>query len=240
MGLFNIKISISEKRNPKVQHVMISKNVKLSSWGAVYMSLVNADFFPSSFCLENGDCVIYIDPLKVESGRIANYVLITHGHPDHFSLEDIGELSDDNTVIICPKKVAKKLSGYKTEVVKPGEYLEYGDLNIETVNAYSIGFPSHSRGNENVGYVITIDGIRIYHAGDTDLIVEMEKLDGIDVLLVPIDGGNLTMSTQEAAKLTNMIKPRMVIPMHYVINARKADEFRQLVDEGIEVKILSD
>ncbi|MDD3810205.1 MAG: MBL fold metallo-hydrolase [Erysipelotrichaceae bacterium] len=240
MGLLNIGISVSEQRIPEVQNVVLSKNTKLSSWGAVYLSVVNSDFFPSSFRIQYKNMVIYVDPLKIESGDIADYILITHGHPDHFSLADIERIRDAKTKIICPKKVAKKLFEHNIRMVRPGESVVFDEIKIDAVAAYSIGFPSHSKRNDNVGYVITIDGMRIYHAGDTDKIPELEQLDKIDVALIPIDGGNLTMTTLEAATIVNTLKPRIVIPMHYLVNKGKAQEFKRLIEEGIEVKILAE
>lgn len=239
MSLFNIKLTVSAQRSPEVKSVNLFDKVELLTWGAVHMSMVNTDFFPSSFCLKSGDQVIYIDPVMISSGPKANLILITHDHPDHFSPDDIEKLCDVATIIIAPKKVVKKLRGYDVKLARPGSRFELSSCQIDAVPAYSLGFPSHSKSNENVGYVITIAGMSIYHAGDTDLVPEIEKLSDIDVALIPIDGGNLTMSTKDAADLTIKLNPKMVIPMHYVVNQNKADEFAKMIPPKVEVRILA-
>ncbi len=131
--------------------------------------------------------------------------------------------------------MAKKLKGYQVRVVSPGEKIKFDDLTCEAIPAYSLGFPSHPKSHGNVGYILTVNRMRIYHAGDTDLVEPLKALKNIDVALVPIDGGNLTMKTSEAAELINIIKPRMVIPIHYVIDKNNTKAFVDLLDEGIEV-----
>ena len=236
MGL--ISIEVSEKRD-EVRSISLSEKTVLKSWGAVFIKFGKSHLLPSSICLESEDIVIYVDPLMVDAERKADYIFITHDHADHLSIPDIEKLADEETVIICPKKAAKKLKGYSTRVVSPGDKVEFMGLSFEAVPAYSIGFPSHPKSSGNVGYVIAVDGKRIYHAGDTDLVPEIEILNDIDVALVPIDGANLTMKTQEAAQLVNEIKPRIAIPIHYVVDENKTEEFKKLVDRDIEVLIIA-
>lgn len=233
-----ISIEASEKRG-SVTSIKLSEKTVLKSWGAVYIKFGNSHLLPSSICIENEEAVIYVDPLMVDTDTKADYILITHAHPDHLSIPDIDRLIGEETVIICPKKAAKKLKGYRTRVVSPGEKVEFMGLNVEAVPAYSLGFPSHPKSSANVGYVITVDGIRVYHAGDTDLVPEIRNLSSIDAALVPIDGDNLTMKTQEAAQLVNEIKPTIAIPMHYVVDENKTEEFKELVDRDIKVLIIA-
>lgn len=237
MGL--ISIEVSEKRD-QVRSIRLSEKTVLKSWGAVFIKFGNSHLLPSSICVDNEEVVIYVDPLMVDTDKKADYIFITHAHADHLSIPDIEKLADEETVIICPKKAAKKLKGYSTRVVSPGDKDEFMGLSFEAVPAYSIGFPSHPKSSGNVGYVITVDGIRIYHAGDTDLVPEIKNLKGIDVALVPIDGDNLTMKTQEAAQLVNEIKPKIAIPMHYVAKESKTEEFKKFVDQDIEVLIIAE
>ena len=124
--------------------------------------------------------------------------------------------------------------------VKPDDSMELGDVIFKATHAYSKGFPSHPRSVQNVGYVFTIGGIKIYHAGDTYLVPEIEALRDIDVVLVPIDGGNLTMKTDEAAGLVNKLKPKIAIPMHYSPGEKKADEFKNLINSDIDVRIIAE
>lgn len=237
MGL--ISIEASEKR-ANVTSIRLSEKTVLKSWGAVFIKFGNSHLLPSSICVESKDVVIYVDPLMVDTDNKADYIFITHAHADHLSIPDIEKLSGKETLIICPRKAAKKLKGYNTHVVSPGDNARLKGLNFEAVPAYSVGFPSHPKSSANVGYVITVDGIRIYHAGDTDLLPEIRNLKRIDVALVPIDGDNLTMKTQEAAELVNEIKPRIAIPMHYIVDENKTEEFKKLVDRDIEVLIIAE
>jgi len=234
-----MKITVSDRRAPPVS-VALSGDVTLTSWGAIYMRFGNAHFLPSGVCIEGGGTVIYVDPVLVGPGKKADYVFVTHAHPDHFSPADIENLSGDDARIVCPKKVARRLrGGHAVLEVRPGEAIDLGAFACETVPAYTRGFPSHPRRDGNVGYVLTICGLRIYHAGDTHLVPEMRALRDIDVALVPIDGGALTMSTGDAAAFVNALGPRMAIPMHYVVGKSKAEEFKDLIDARIEVPILA-
>jgi L-ascorbate metabolism protein UlaG (beta-lactamase superfamily) len=200
------------------------------------MRFGNAHLLPSGVCIEGGGIVAYIDPVLVGPGKKADFIFITHAHPDHFSPADIEKLSGDDTRIVCPKKVAKRLRGNHAVLeIHPGEVVDLGILKCEAVAAYSKGFPSHPRRDGNVGYALTICGLRIYHAGDTHLIPEMLALKGIDAALVPIDGGALTLTTKDAANFVNALMPRVAIPMHYVVGKNKVEEFKDLIDARIEV-----
>lgn len=236
MGL--IKFTRSDKRTEPVK-VLLSHDVTLTSCGAIYAHFGSTHFFPSSFKIETKDRVIYIDPIAVDDSADADYILITHAHQDHFSYADIERLVKKDTVIVCPKKVANKLKGYTVKKVRPGEIVRLDGVELETVVAYSLGFPSHPKSSGNVGYIIGINGQRIYHAGDTDLVDEIKTIQSIDAALVPIDGGSLTMKTEEAVKLINIIKPRIAIPMHYALGGNCTQQFQEKVRDETEVIILT-
>ena len=118
--------------------------------------------------------VIYIDPLEIPDDKNdADYILITHDHYDHFSPEDIRKVAKSGSVLVVPEKMAAKaqeVSGSvgRIETVKPAVYREISDLEFETVPAYNTLKPFHPKSAEWVGYVLRIDGKRIYIAGDTD------------------------------------------------------------------------
>ena len=232
------KITESLERFEEPHVVQLENDIKLVSFGSVNM--FKRDFFPASFMIESNDKIVFIDTLIVDSTKKADFIFITHAHIDHLYMADIEKITHENTLIICPKKAAKKLENYNHTIVKPGEKLEFGEIICETYPSYSVGTPTHPKNNENLSYVITVNGIRFFHPGDSDVIPELQRIKNIDVAMVPIDGGVLAMKTDEASKLINTMKPKKVIPMHYEINKGKTPEFRRLVNKGIEVIILEE
>ena len=121
--------------------------------------------------------------------------------------------------------------------MKPGESTTANGVKIEAVPAYNINKQFHPKSNNWVGYIFTLDGQRIYQAGDTDAIPEMKNVKA-DVVLMPV-GGTYTMTAQEAAEATNAINPKLAIPMHWgkiVGSANDAETFKKLVK--CEVQIL--
>jgi len=191
----------------------------------------------ASFRIDD-DITIYIDPWKLKEPMPADIVLVTHGHFDHLSVEDIEQISSDETVIVCPGSAAHQVQG-NVRSVSPGDHLIIKGVEIDVVPAYNPHKRFHPRREGHVGYVVTVGGRRIYHAGDTDLIPEMSSVQ-CDVALLPI-GGTYTMDASEAAKALDRIKPRVAIPMHWgdVIGSRAdAERFRDLAPEGVEVIIL--
>jgi len=240
-----IEIDVSDKRNPTPQIILLNKHIEVSPTGITRIS--KSDFFPSSFRIKENGKLVYIDPLAVDIPDLADYIFITHPHLDHFSIKDIKKISKPETLIICPKRVANKLGdyNYKIREVKPGDsfYLD-NNLKVEAMDAYNLKpallwFKAHPKSKQNVGYVLNIDSVRIYHTGDTDYIPEMENIRDINLILVPIGGDNLTMNVEDAARLVNQLKPEICFPMHYEIKERSnVDRFISLIDKSIEVRVL--
>ncbi|MCG8483018.1 MAG: MBL fold metallo-hydrolase [Clostridia bacterium] len=239
----------SKKRSPKPISIHLDQDMILTATGTVNINipfLVNhVDFFPSSFKLEAGKQILYVDPLVVDDEIPADFIFITHAHSDHFSMPDIEKLMKRETTIICPIKVYKKLSKVLSDCrvikVKPGEKWNFDEVSVQVIEAYNLKsglVTPHSKSSMNVSYIIDIGGIKFYHAGDSDYVPEMNGIKNIDVVLTPIDGGNLTMSTEKAAELTNKIKPKWVIPMHYNIGTNEIEKFRRLINDHIQVQIM--
>lgn len=154
---------------------------------------------------------IYIDPYQIKTGLPpADIVLVTHSHFDHFSQNDIKRILGDSTVIVAPSDCKMSVN---VRNVKPGDTIEIGGVKIEAVPAYNIGKRFHPKESGWVGYVVEMDGVRVYHAGDTDLIPEMKSINA-DVALLPI-GGTYTMNVSEAIEAAKTIKPKLAIPMHF-------------------------
>lgn len=202
-------------------------------------------FTQNSIRISSSSGAIYIDTFKMnEAPHDAAYILITHDHYDHFSPEDIEKVANENTILVVPEKMrskADKISGIvkRIETVLPGTGTEIDGLGIEAVPSYNILKPFHPKSAGWVGYILNIDGERIYIAGDTDLTKEAKEVK-CDIALIPI-GGTYTMDAKKAAELVNIIKPKTVIPTHYgsiVGTAKDADAFAKFVDESIDVKII--
>ena len=183
----------------------------------------------ASFRIEFDGKQIYIDPYKLRGNLPkADYIFITHAHFDHFSKEDLAKIESPSTHFVVTKDVAKEIKGNITTVA-PGDTVTVGDLKVVAVPAYNIGKRFHPKENGWVGYVIQLpDGMRVYHAGDTDFIPEMKQVQ-TDVALLPI-GGTYTMDYQQAAEAARAIRPKVVIPMHWgdIVGTREdAEKFRE-------------
>ena len=172
----------------------------------------------SSFRLTRGGVTIYFDPWKL-SGKPhdADLILITHPHFDHLSPEDVAKIAKPDTDIVTVEGAALKLEQAavpgKMHLVKPGDTLTLKGVKIEVVPAYNVKKVFHLRGNGWVGFIVEVDGTRIYHAGDTDFIPEM-KLVRADVALLPVSG-TYVMTAEEAAEAAKAMTAKVVIPMHY-------------------------
>lgn len=188
---------------------------------------------------------IYLDPFQMkEAPHDAAYILITHDHYDHFSPEDIAKIGRSDTILIVPEKMemkAHKAAGSVGRIctVKPGTYHALDGLELETVHAYNHVKPFHPKSAEWVGYILRLDGKRIYIAGDTDVTKESKQVQ-CDSALVPI-GGTYTMNAKKAAELVNCIRPSVAIPTHYgsiVGKKEDAEVFRENVKEPVRVEIM--
>lgn len=198
----------------------------------------------SSIRIRYGSGSIYFDPFHVkEDYHDASYILVTHDHYDHFSQEDIRKVCRGDTILIAPEKMADKamaLSGTvgKVVTVRPGESCSIDGLEIETLPAYNTLKPFHPKTAGWVGYIVILDGQRIYVAGDTDITKENKEV-ACDIALVPV-GGTYTMDARKAAKLVNTIRPKIAVPTHYgdiVGKEEDAETFAMNVDSDIKVVI---
>jgi len=198
------------------------------------------------FKLKKGK-VAYIDPFQLKSeAEPGDIVCVTHEHFDHLSVEDLKKVVAPQTILVtiaaCAKAV-KPLHPKAVRVVKAGDKVETDDLTVDVVPAYntnkfrSPGSPFHPQEDGKVGFVLSVEGIRIYHAGDTDEIPEMAALKGVDVALLPVSG-TYVMTAEEAAKACKAIRPKLAIPMHYgaiVGSAADAEAFRKSATCRVEI-----
>ena len=187
---------------------------------------VNIEFLGHSGFLiesENGKRIA-IDPYNISDGiKKVDLILITHSHYDHCSIKDISKLAKKGTVIIVPPDVQSKITridDVEMQIIESGDELNLTNLKIEAFPAYNINKDFHPKSEEWVGFLIKINNVVIYHAGDTDLIPEMQKLaghgkDGNEfIALLPVSG-KYVMNPEEAARAASIISPTLAIPMHY-------------------------
>ena len=193
----------------------------------------------------NKEKIIYIDPFKINKNyNDADIIFITHDHYDHYSEEDIDKVINENTTIIIPDELLTKLlrKGINKNAiitVEPNKNYMVQEIKFETISAYNTNKTFHPKENGWVGYIIIINGIRYYIAGDTD-ITEENKQVKCDVAFVPV-GGTYTMDFKEAASLINEIKPKIAIPIHYgsiVGTEQDAIDFIRLLHPEIKGIIL--
>ncbi|MBI2134077.1 MBL fold metallo-hydrolase [Candidatus Woesearchaeota archaeon] len=162
--------------------------------------------------------VIFVDPYKAETSDKADIILVTHPHYDHFSIEDIRQISKMETVIIGPEECRAAINTHKIhhkefKTILPGYTIAVYNCSITGVPAYNVTKHFHKKADGWVGFVIRTENRAIYHAGDTDFVQEMASIKA-DIAMLPV-GGTYTMNAREAAQACNLIKPKIAIPMHY-------------------------
>jgi L-ascorbate metabolism protein UlaG (beta-lactamase superfamily) len=191
----------------------------------------------SAFFIDWPSAKIYIDPYQIKPDLPkADLILITHGHFDHYSPLDIHKIYQSNCKIIGSGTVSGKIS-YPIQIMKPAETFEFRDIIIESVSAYNPNKKFHPKSLNDLGYVLTLNKIRLYHAGDTDLIKEMENLK-VDIAMLPI-GGTYTMNAREAANAAKLIQASVIIPMHWGTSVGSVNDVEELRKSStIEVRAL--
>jgi len=203
--------------------------------------------------LTGAGSVVYIDPSEMPylgkkardlmaRPEPADLVLVTHEHADHCSPEIIARLKKTGTTIVAPGSCRATLGPHFHEV-HPGDTATFGSVQVRAVEAYNVvrhhspGTPFHPR-ETGVGYIVTIDGHSIYHAGDTEPIPEMERYGPVDVALLPVDN-HYTMSAAEALQSATLVGAGVVIPIHFFDTEVQAVLDAAKAVPGIPVKALS-
>lgn len=204
-------------------------------------------------CIKHGSLAIeadgkwlYVDPVATAVPPAtdfsvcpkADYIFVTHEHRDHLDADAIAALTKDGTLLIANPRSAEQLGGVASTVMSNGDSLLLATgWKVDAVPAYNNSADKqqfHPKGRDN-GYVLTVDGLRIYIAGDTEDIDEMEALHDIDVAFLPC---NLpfTMTPEQAARAARVVRPRVLFPYHY--GQTPIERVRELLDgSGIDVRI---
>lgn len=166
-----------------------------------------------------GDRTVRFDPFRVEGApRDADVVFVTHDHYDHFSPEDLRRVMKPEALLVLPESCRETAleAGFDAErllTVQPGRDYQAAGIDFRTVAAYNLDKPFHPREKGWVGYVVTLEGQRVYVAGDTDDTPEARAVI-CDAAFLPV-GGTYTMTAPEAAALTNVLRPQIAVPTHY-------------------------
>lgn len=201
-----------------------------------------------------GSKVAYFDPFMLgdRAWDKADVVFVSHEHFDHCSAEDIKKVAGPETVVVTIPMCAealKNVGAKELRLIKPGDVLEIGGMKIEVVPAYNInkfrepGVLFHPPQDGKVGFVIEMDGVRVYHAGDTDNIPEMANLKNIDVALLPISG-IFVMTVEEAVEAVKVINPKVAVPIHCgdfayqgnsIGTAEDREKFKRLSSVPVEI-----
>lgn len=198
----------------------------------------------ASFLIKNKGMNLYIDPFRLgDKVERADLILITHPHFDHLSVDDIGKIADSNTEVFVPKDSIDKIKWGRVVGVEPNRSYSSNGIEFGTIPAYNVvneRLRHHPIGNGWVGYILDVDGKKIYHAGDTDFVEEMKKIE-VDLALLPM-GGTYTMSLKEAVGAARSIDAKNVAPMHYKAllgrdgSIKAEDEFKKNVENSIILK----
>jgi L-ascorbate metabolism protein UlaG (beta-lactamase superfamily) len=178
--------------------------------------------FRPAIMLEHNFKRYYIDPyvlLGDYDNKPADAIFITHSHEDHLSIYDINKIYTDKTTIYCPTTDSSLLAMYNTVPLDPMDEGMCGKIPFQTFPMYTES-SIHPIENNWLGYILDFNGFTLFHVGDSDCIPEYTQLEGkIDVLFLPIYDSYNMMGPAEVNQTINMIKPKYIIPIHYLDDA---------------------
>jgi L-ascorbate metabolism protein UlaG (beta-lactamase superfamily) len=189
--------------------------------------------------------VIYFDPscLSGDQPKVkADIIFVTHSHDDHFSIKTLQDLSKESTTIIAPKdchaELSKALPGLKIMFLSPGDKATVDETSIEAIPAYNLESSAHPRTKNWVGYIVKIEGVRIYHSGDTSFIPEMRELNNIDIAILTVRD-HYMMNGKQVVEAIASFKPKVVIPVHWLETEKSEIQYiKENAPPGIKFVVL--
>lgn len=212
-------------------------------------------FSHAAWMIETRGQRILIDPFldgnptsPVKSKEVkANFIIVTHAHCDHFG-DTLTIAKNNHALVISDDEIASYCSGRGVQAhgmhIGGSYQFPFGSVKL-TPAFHGSTFPDGSSGGMPTGALIIVEGKTIYHSGDTGLFSDMKliaEMNPIDIALLPI-GDNFTMGIIDAVKAVEFLKPKKVIPMHYmtfdVINTDPADFKKRVQKMGVDVQILN-
>ena len=187
---------------------------------------------------------IQIDPVRKLGNKVidyaampkADYIFVTHEHGDHFDKEAIKVLTGESTQLITNKR-CEEMYDDDCAVLNNDQSATFGVIKVEAVPAYNTTegrTQFHPKGRDN-GYILTIDGLRIYIAGDTEDLPDMSAIKDIDIAFLPCNQP-YTMTPDQLVRAAKIIKPKVLFPYHYG-QTDVSGIPEMLKDEGIDVRI---
>lgn len=193
-------------------------------------------FVQSAFRLRGSELTVYVDPHRVGDAPKADLILVSHEHFDHLDPDTITGLEKEDTVIVTTEGCARRLRDHpRVVVIAEGATMTERGVPVRAVAGYN---RHHPRGF-NLGFLFTLDGVRVFHPGDSDRVPEWRELrNAVDIALLPI-GGTYTMDESEAAEVVRALRPKVTVPMHYgYATGGDPQRFAKLVAEAAQVVIL--
>lgn len=185
-----------------------------------------------SVVIETPGGVIYTDPTggksRYDGHPAPDLILISHEHHEHYDADTLDELVGDDTRLVVPPFVMEQLPAKLRSKAIPlanGMATAPGAIRIEAIAAYGLTGESaqwHPKGRGN-GYVVNIDGRRIYIAGSSDAVSEMRQLKDIDIALLPLYPP-YALGVNDAIEAVSSFKPKVTYIYQYN-SARTRDEF---------------